>query len=343
MNASTRKHAHRLRLGTAFTIRELAGARGASTPSLSLNDLLCIGVAPTSGCDGNRRCFELLTYNAKLTGQVPLLPDTQIKNRPRAKEMIPHLARADCDALALQEVYVPAMRNLLLKGPTQGLLRRREGGLLNAHQYADHRAKNGLLIISKWPIGHHRWFPFSRNPGGRKRGVLYTRIDRQGISYHVFNTHLWWDKNWDQNCRAYRDHQLVRQEQLREIESFIDGERIPTGEPIFVVGDFNFGGPEDARYQKCCRTSDGSRHPECAERDVHGYDYLKNHVLQATDLYEYPPNPSKRILDHIFYRNADFAHCRSAIERLRFTTDIQWEKSPDLSDHHPYKGHFEFA
>lgn len=306
--------------------------------------------------------MEVLTYNTKL------LANNETKER--AKAMIDSIANVDCDVVLLQEVYKKKFKNILLKGTVQppevqleeGVeveLPEREGGLINKHQYHFFEAKGGLLTISKWPIETSELYNFSRenNPGGRRRGFIYAVINKRGKYYHVFNTHLMWDKKSAlrevsrdifpdadfldvlerSKGEIYREFQEVRKQQLIEMNEFIKERNIPDGEPVILGGDFNFGGPDDPDHEKYSSTSD----------PIEGYFEFKDDILKVKDLYprilyKCAAEAEERVLDHVFYRNVQFNHCLSFIEELTFEADnIDWKNNPNLSDHPPYKAHFE--
>lgn len=298
--------------------------------------------------------FELLTYNIKMLGL------TANNNRERAERMISKLggsaAKSDnFDVIVMQEAYTSASRKILLKGRATAPFTRK-GGLLNAYGYEDSASKNGLLVISNWPIVTRKWGRFAHNPGGRIRGVLYTEINTDATrNFHVFSTHLWWDKKWSDNfpgvptgCGGYELDQASRVKQLREMDDFIDSQNIPDGEPVLIAGDFNFGGPGDPRYEDCT-----------GQVDVKSYAQLKD-ILEAQELThvaaddhsEHWPGTTReetRTLDHIFHRNApDLNENASYIERRMFTTSLdlgdgfRHNGRTHLSDHHPVLGHFVF-
>lgn len=300
---------------------------------------------PASQHSSSSVVFDVLTYNVKMVGW-----PSNAKNKPRAKKMISQLggARAkksdNFDVIALQEAYGAVTNKILLKGPKSGLFKR-EGGLLNAYQYADHAAKNGLLVISNWPIVTEKWERFNNNPGLRARGVLYTEIDKKNAerNVHVFTTHLWWKKK----CGRAEQDQSDRIAQLKQIDNFISSQNIPSGEPVFIIGDFNFGGPTKSAYN------------DCNDANVESYHQLKSylhanqltHVAHDDNTQQWPGTTnSGHTLDHIFHRNVgqDLDQSASFIERLSFTTTMDLggpfkrRGSTHLSDHDPVRGHFVF-
>jgi endonuclease/exonuclease/phosphatase family metal-dependent hydrolase len=333
--ASTRQQAGQAELDERFGVRELAQARGFTGRTVALSEALCIGASPDETCDGPE-CLTLLCYNTKLIAPSPRSPD--MENKARAKEIVDRIADGGYDVALLQEVHVDRMAKIIQHGPVHYSLGhptgQRQGGLLNAHGYEDAIKRRGLLTVSKWPIVHNEMHSFDKNPGTRNWGALYTIVDKQGQRYHIFNTHLWWDKHWstvftDENCEGYREDQRVRQDQLEDLARWIDGQGIDAGEPIIIAGDFNFGGPDDSRYARC------------KQGDLKGYRYFRDQVLGAIDLFAYLP--TKRILDHVFFRNAPLNRCVSSITLLDWETGIDWASGPDLSDHDPLAAHFELT
>lgn len=296
--------------------------------------------------------FDILSYNVKMLG----FPSNK-KNKARAKQMISKLGgnkseEDNFDVITIQELYTNTPQKILLQGPVSGLFNR-EGGLMNKYGYRDYAAKREFLVISNWPIVEKDWHKFNNNRGLRVRGVFYTKIRKQGSPFHVFTTHLWWDKRWKNaigpdKCEGYVKDENVRVKQMREIDNFIDNKDIPDGEPIFIAGDFNFGGPGDSRYQNC----------KDKGYNVNSYREFKE-IIDADQLLQkggwqnnirWPGTTGgTRTLDHIFHRNLNsFVENASYVGPQFFTTGMSLgngfnhDGDNHLSDHDPVKGHFEF-
>ena len=94
-----------------------------------------------------------------------------------------------------------------------------------------------------------------------------------------------------------------------------------------IAGDFNFGGPNSPTQEKY---GDG----------LPGYHDLVEGMLGARDFQRYDQEVAgkgDRIIDHIFVRNAPCDGCTSQVAEMRPISDEY------LSDHPPYRGHFEFG
>lgn len=92
----------------------------------------------------------------------------------------------------------------------------------------------GIMIFSRWPIEREVPYIFvacEQSDCLANKGVMYARINKLGVKYHLFATHT--------QAFTSAAEVLSRMEQLREIKSFIDGLNIPTSEPVILGGDLN--------------------------------------------------------------------------------------------------------
>lgn len=96
----------------------------------------------------------------------------------------------------------------------------------------------GVVIFSRWPIVTSGREPYGTECAGSDclgdKGVVYAAVRPtagalRDQKLHVFATHL---QAWDVNA-------AVREGQLRIIHDFVQRQRIPADEPVFVVGDLN--------------------------------------------------------------------------------------------------------
>eukprot|EP01006_Ploeotia_vitrea_P006035 TRINITY_DN12115_c0_g1_i1.p1 TRINITY_DN12115_c0_g1~~TRINITY_DN12115_c0_g1_i1.p1 ORF type:complete len:385 (+),score=51.49 TRINITY_DN12115_c0_g1_i1:952-2106(+) len=99
------------------------------------------------------------------------------------------------------------------------------------------QSNGGVMVASRWPIERKAEFvfPISRHADAMAaKGVVYTCIRKSlsdviQLNFHVFATHL----------QAWKDSADIRRQQVRHLKAFIHSQRIPSDEPVFVVGDLN--------------------------------------------------------------------------------------------------------
>lgn len=97
--------------------------------------------------------------------------------------------------------------------------------------------ESGLTIVSKWPIvtqtNHVFSGPTYHFEAFMAKAVQYCKIKlSEQFHFHVFNTHT---QAWA-NLKAKK----IRFNQFKQIAFFIDSMNIPSNEPVFLCGDFNF-------------------------------------------------------------------------------------------------------
>ena len=97
--------------------------------------------------------------------------------------------------------------------------------------------ESGLTIASKWPIvkqiNHVFSGPTYHFEAFMAKSILYAKIKvSDNFHINVFNTHT---QAWA-NLKAKE----IRFNQFKQIAYFIDSMNIPSNEPVFLCGDFNF-------------------------------------------------------------------------------------------------------
>ncbi|MBI4369158.1 MAG: endonuclease/exonuclease/phosphatase family protein [Elusimicrobia bacterium] len=171
--------------------------------------------------------IKILTYNV---GGIPWIMPLP-KRRARFAEISRRLRDSSYDIVCLQEIW------------TAGDARRiwKESGF--AHMARLKQALpfgNGLMILSRYPLGDVRVFPFTAREPSRyflddefwaKKGALAVRIDVAGRQVDVYNTHLIASTE-DDRYIALRNTQIF---DLRSVVREYSGER-----PFVIAGDFNF-------------------------------------------------------------------------------------------------------
>lgn len=167
------------------------------------------------------------------------------RDRPERMRLIgAALAGLDVDVVSLQEAFIRADREVLL--------RELEGSPLAHHAYFDYgKVGSGLLVLSAHPIVETDFLEFSDKGKWYKpwhgdwwagKGVALVRIRLPGGDVDVFHTHAHAAYG---RTGADDEYLSVRVAQHRELLAFIDETKRPAN-PVLAVGDFNCatGSPE---------------------------------------------------------------------------------------------------
>ncbi len=176
---------------------------------------------PAEAETGSPLTIDVLTYNVLL---VPFLPEGQDVRTPLLAGQLDGY-----DVLLLQEVFSDYHRKILLNDlrpayPHQSRILGRDRGFAQ---------DGGVVIVSKWPIELEFQRLFGEVCAGKDcmadKGVLYTRINKQGRRVHLFATHM----------QSGDEHGAVRERQIGIIKDLVTAMRLPADEPVLIGGDFN--------------------------------------------------------------------------------------------------------
>ncbi|WDG11268.1 sphingomyelin phosphodiesterase [Vibrio campbellii] len=92
----------------------------------------------------------------------------------------------------------------------------------------------GVVTLSRYPILESDALVFDHCSGTdcyADKGIVYTKIDKNGEIYHIFNTHL---ASFDT-----REAKRLRRLQLGLLRTFMLTKQIPADEAVVYAGDFN--------------------------------------------------------------------------------------------------------
>jgi endonuclease/exonuclease/phosphatase family metal-dependent hydrolase len=165
---------------------------------------------------------RILTFNTLYKGQ----------SRARLRALCSLLEASDYDIVCLQELAYPQNFSLVRS-------------LTPSFPYASYGARlplvrGGLLTLSRIPVVGERFVQYGRHGPVRgemswRKGVLVTRFAQGDVFFTVANTHLSANKtgSWDRSVPFTQ----VQQAELTDLSRAVN--RISTGEPVVVVGDFN--------------------------------------------------------------------------------------------------------
>ncbi|WP_052663996.1 sphingomyelin phosphodiesterase [Psychromicrobium lacuslunae] len=96
----------------------------------------------------------------------------------------------------------------------------------------------GVSILSRWPITVKKQYIYQDSCGLieplSNKGFAYAQISTPAGVVNIIGTHT---QAEDSSCRV--SPASVRKKQLAELKQFIDAQKFPSNEPLFVVGDLN--------------------------------------------------------------------------------------------------------
>lgn len=186
--------------------------------------------------------------------------------------------------------------------------------------------QSGTRILTRWPVEEEKSLKYTNCNGiqcAATRGVIYTRINKQGYIYHVFATHTQ-SSDDDQNRSA-------RLAQLEEMGEFIRQQNIPADEAVILAGDFNInkiGLPADREQMEYILNA--------SEPENKGH-----HLSFDSDTNYWAEKPYLEYLDYTLTGNENLQPLTASQEIFapRVLTESLWGIW-DLSDHYAARGHF---
>lgn len=260
--------------------------------------------------------FSLLSYNIWATtifGSKKV--DTRLTEMPAVM--------SGYDALVLTEVFDPIRTNKLLKQLSK------EYSFTSSEIFKLGKImQSGTRILTPWPVEVEKSLKYSNCNGiqcAATRGVIYTRINKQGYIYHVFATHT--QSSDDDVNRA------ARLAQLEEMGEFIRQQNIPEDEAVILAGDFNvnkIGLPGD---RELMTTILNASEPENKGHNL-SFDSNTNHWAEK---------PYLEYLDYTLTGNDNLQPLTASQEIFapRALTESLWGIW-DLSDHYAARGYFTY-
>ena len=182
----------------------------------------------------------------------------------------------------------------------------------------------GVLTYSKYPIEFQDQLVFEHCTGtdcSGDKGAVYTKVNRSGQFYHLFNIHL---GAW--NGDRYRQ---TRMAQLGELRVFISAQQIAEHEPVIVGGDFNIDREHyREEFQQMLRILDAHDPGESSPFKYSSDSYL-NHFSLNND----STAIDRERLDYVLLLKSSSPkrYINNVLPRRVFTSELwgKWE----LSDH----------
>jgi endonuclease/exonuclease/phosphatase family metal-dependent hydrolase len=259
--------------------------------------------------------LTVLSYNVFLRAPTFFFRDRQAQRA----EQLPDRLRG-YDVVILQEAFSDShrdriLRRLAVEYPYQTQV-------LQGDQLL--RQDGGVVLLSRWPIEYEDQRSFGSVCASVDclvtKGVIYARINKAGIRYHVFGTHV----------QAGEQHQAVRGAQLRMLKRFIDAHRISEEEPVLIGGDLNVDlFSSAAAYTRMLQLLDAS-HP--LPRGGTEYQPSRDASNSFVD------RDLRQRLDYILFSNG---HLLPQAVHTRVNV-VRGEDGQDLSDHAAVSAYFQF-
>lgn len=208
---------------------------------------------------------------------------------------------------------------------------------------------SGVVIYSRWPIAKKDNLVYSHCAGldcGASKGASYALINKYGVPYHIFSTHL--QAGSEPDGTLNKKDVIVRRQQLEALHAFIQKQAIPSDEAVIVTGDLNIDA-SNCYELKHCKTFNELL--SLLEASYHQHDNL--------DVLPYTDDPSRNwmntgkgrgaVEDYILvlnqHRPVKSYHSRVLV--LRADNDVKmYVGTPygdtDLSDHFPVEAKLVF-
>jgi len=192
----------------------------------------------------------------------------------------------------------------------------------------------GVIVISRWPIEYEDQRAFGDSCNGMDcradKGVLYTRIVKQGKKYHLFASHT--------NADNSGDDISARRSQLQLIKNWINSLNIDPTEPVLIAGDLNVDKGQTWQYNEMNKI---------LESDAPHYSGMKfSFDPSINDLAS--SNPPE-LLDYVLYSKKHLQPVKADSRVLLIRHSSGWKELAtektryDLSDHFAVLGEYEFS
>jgi hypothetical protein len=199
----------------------------------------------------------------------------------------------------------------------------------------------GSFIASKYPILAEDQVVFSSKNSCNftqanlfaAKGINYAKINKNGVIYHVFNTHLYAGET--NACNE------VRRDQLRIMKAFILRKTSGKGR-IIMLGDFNIdeGEQNDLRteLQAGIPARVGPMRYTTGAENVYGGSQQK---LDYALFWDYTNNTEAQLYEPHTYFQRTFCPRATMVNNANQSENTEWrDVFADLSDHYPVYGRF---
>jgi hypothetical protein len=203
------------------------------------------------------------------------------------------------------------------------------------HSALDPVQDGGILIVSRWPIETQDQFLFGNNCNADDclayKGFKYCRINKLGVKYHLFDTHMdAFNEEVDVN---------IRKSQLQQAKTYIAGKAIPATEAVLFGGDLNID-----RITNKFGEYDSLWAP-FFDAQLPVYDVPMNPSWNSnTNKYLSGTSDAPEYLDYVLAMKSNLLPdiAVNQVTPYRSIADAMWKKF-DISDHYGVKGTFTYT
>lgn len=264
----------------------------------------------------NPNVLNVLSYNVKF-----LPPPIGSSSNDDVADVIPNYIDTNQDIVVYQEAFQTSVidNNLTPAMTAKGFTHHTQ--ILNEN--SDPLQQNGgVIIYSKWPIDTTDEYDFRSCDNNKSdclsdKGILYAKINKLGVPYHIFGTHL-------EAGKLAGDIAVIK-EQFGEMRDFIAKQNIPYNQAVIMAGDMNI----NANHSHFPSVLDSLNPIIGPHKGWHSSKSIFDDTLT--------------IIDHVWGDRKHLAplNCYTEALLIRGIDDELWEKF-DPSDHMPVNGRFEY-
>ncbi|MFI8930922.1 sphingomyelin phosphodiesterase [Streptomyces sp. NPDC053474] len=298
--------------------------------------------APSASASDAPPRLKVLTYNAFLFSKT-LYPNWGQDHR--AKEIPAAGFFRGNDVVVLQEAFDNSASEALQRNAsalyphqTPVVGRSKSGWDATGGAYSALAPEDGgVTVLSKWPIVRKEQYVYKDACGSdyhSNKGFAYVVLDVNGTKVHVVGTHT---QSTDPGCSA-GEAATTRAKQFKELDAFLDAQRIPANEQVMVAGDFNV----DAHSPEYASMLADAGLAPADERTGHPYSFDTRDNSIAAERY---PSDPREDLDYVLHRqgHARPSGWKNDVVKEQSTpwTVSSWGKQytyTNLSDHYPVVG-----
>jgi endonuclease/exonuclease/phosphatase family metal-dependent hydrolase len=277
----------------------------------------------------NPRKVNILTQNTYMRPSELFFDDQSVR-----KNYYDDLLK-NYDAIIFQEMFDDDVRSNMLSQLSAEYPYQTSVVDIPNHGVLDPIQDGGILIVSRWPLEAQDQFLFGNNCNADDclayKGFKYAKINKLGVPYHLFNTHMdAFNEQVDVN---------IRKSQLQQAKSFIASKSIPTDQAVIFGGDLNIDKITNkwGEYDSLWTPFFDAQMPVFDNPLNPSWNSATNKYLSGTsDAPEY--------LDYVLPMKSNLLPI-SAINKVRpyrTIADPMWKKF-DISDHYSVSGIFEYA
>ncbi len=279
--------------------------------------------------------FKITSYNVFLRPTL-IFDDGQVKR----SKLLPRYLLGN-DVLLFIEAFDDEAREILLNGlnskyPYQTKILGSDGVV---------GQDGGILIASCWPIIEEDEIFYGdvcKNQFSdcmSEKGVKYAKIDKMGLIFHIFATHL--------EAGFEIGHHATRKAELKLLAQFVQSKNIPKTDIVLIGGDFNINyidNPVSSFRENTDEYLTLLNILQVNLPTIEGYRYTCD--PRINDLADKAIQPE--FIDYIFVARGYRVPRSSNLEVVKIKEANAWTSEylsneyHDLSDHFPVRGTFEF-